>query len=299
MEYSGNTTILKCNSGISNLPKNQKVGFAALFGLNSAVASFLNIALLTLFIKTPALRNKTDYHLLSLIIGDLIVGVMLSPMAVKKILTENYKNCFVNNVGALVSISGVAIVVITYDRYVRIWKGLRYGAYMTWKRFCFLVSCTWLSPLIFVLAKRISIPFFTWCILWAYILFYSFIIGCYLKIVGVLRSRVNDESLSNSTRALIQRQNKRSIRLICLISGTYILTTSGILLTRIFMTIDFYLPDGFIWYKKNESSIIAFGQLLFTTSSLINPILYYSKHRIIRSEMKRYVMAFGRFIHAT
>ena len=298
MEYSGNTTMHKCTLLVSNLPKNQKAVFASLFGFNAVVASFLNIGLLTLFIKAPSLRNKSDFHLLSLIIGDVIVGVIMSPATVMVILTENYRYCFVNNLGVLVGVSGVAIVVITYDRYVHIWKGLRYGEYMTTKRFCFLLSCPWVSTLMLFLAKLISVECFTWSILLAYILLYSSIIGCYLKIVGVLHSRVNAECVDNRTRALIQCQNKKSVRLICLISVTYIISTSGILLTRIFMTSDIYLPDGFIWFKKNESSVRVFGQLLFQMNSQINPILYYTKHRIIRSEMKRYARAFRRLIYA-
>ena len=298
MEYSVNTTIFKCNMPISHLPKNQKAVFAAIFGFNAVVASFLNIGMLTLFIKTPSLRNKSDLHLLSLIIGDIIVGVLLSPITVKKILTENYQICFVNMLGALVSVSGVSIVVITYDRCVRIWKGLRYDKYMTRKRFCFLISCPWLSPLIVYSAKLISIECLTWAILSAYMLLFSSIIGSYLKIVGVLRSRL-DAKFSNTTRAAIQRQNNRSIRLICLIGITFILMTSGMLLIRIFLTCHFYLPGGFIWFKKYESSIRAFGQMLFQINSLINPILYYTKHRIIRSEIRRYVRTFRRFIHAT
>ena len=299
MEYSRNTTIFKCNMPISHLPKNQKVVFAALFGFNAVVASFLNIGMLTLFIKTPSLRNKSDFHLLSLIISDVIVGVILSPITVKKILTENYQICFVNNLEALVSVSGVAIVVITYDRYVHIWKGLRYDEYMTRRRFCFLVSCPWFSPLIFFLAKLISVECYTWAILLAYMLLYSSIIGSYLKIVGFIRSRLHAGCVSNTTRARIQRQNKRSIRLICLVSITSILMTTGMLLVRIFLTCHLYLPGGFIWFKKNESSIRAFGQLLFQMNSLINPMLYYTKHRVIRSEIRRYVRTFRRYIHAT
>ena len=299
MEYSGNTTILKCYMPISHLPKNQKAVFATLFVFIAVVASFLNIGMLTLFIKTPSLGNKSHFHLLSLIIGDVIVGVLLSPITVKKILIENYQNCFVNYFGPLVSVSGVAIVVITYDRYVHIWKGLRYDGYMTKKRFSFLISCTWLSPLIFFLAKLISKECLTWTILLAYMLLFSSIIGSYLKIVGVLRSRLHAECGCITTRALIQRQNKRSVRLICLVGITFILMTSGMLLIRIFMTCHYYLPGGFIWFKKNESSIRAFGKLLFQMNSLINPILYYTKHRIIRSEIRRYIRTFRRFIHAT
>ena len=299
MEYSGNTTILKCHSLISNLPKNQKAVFAALFGFNAIAASFLNICLLILFLKTPTLRNKSDFHLLSLVIGDVIVGVIISPITVKKILTENYQNCLVNNLGVLVSVSGVSIIVITYDRYVHIWKGLHYDEYMTRTRFCFLISCPWLSPLIFFLAKLISAECLTWAILLAYMLLSSSIIGSYLKIVGCIRSRLHAACVSNTTRARIQRQNKRSIRLICLVGITFILMTSGMLLIRIFLTCHFYLPGGFIWFKKNESSIRAFGQMSFQMNSLINPMLYYTKHRIIRSEIRRYVRTFRRFIHAT
>ena len=110
---------------------------------------------------------------------------------------------------------------------------------------------------------------------------------------------MNAECVDDRTRALIQCQNKKSVRLVCLISVTYIISTSGILLDRLFMTYDFYRPDGFIWYKKNESSVKVLGQLLFQMNSQINPILYYTKHRVIRSEMKRHARSFRRFIHAT
>ena len=166
----------------SNLPNNQKAAFASLFGFNAVVASFLNIGLLTLFIKAPSMRNKSDFHLLSLIIGDVIVGVIMSPVTVKVILTENYQYCFINNLGVLVGVSGVGIVVITYDRYVHIWKGTRYGEYMTKKRFCFLLSCPWVSTFMLFLAKQISVECLIWSVLLTYILLYSSIIGWYLKI---------------------------------------------------------------------------------------------------------------------
>ena len=189
----------------------------------------------------------------------------MSPITVKKILTENYQNCFVKNLGALVSVSGVSIVVITYDRYVHIWKGLRYDEYVTRKRFLFLdqLSLAFSFNLFFGKTNK-CINVTTWTILLAYMLLYSSIIGSYLKIVGFVRSRLHAESVSNTTRARIQRQNKRSIRLICLISITFILMTSGILMTRIFMTCHFYLPGGFIWFKKNESSIRAFGTIVIS-----------------------------------
>ena len=283
------TADLLCFSPISNLPKYQKIVFATLFGFNAAVASFLNVGLLILFLKAPSLRNKSDLHLLSLSIGDVIIGVIMSPTTVKQILTENYQNCFVNKLGALVSVSGVAIFVITYDRYVHIWKGTSYDEYMTNKRFLLLISCPWLTPLILIMAKSISEECFTWAILFAYILVYSATIASYLKIVTVLHSRVHAEYVGNNNRLLIQRQNEKAVRLICLISVTFILMTSGTLLNRIFMTCHFYLPDGFIWFKQNEPTVRAFGQILFQLNSQINPILYYSKHATIRSEVKRYV----------
>ena len=277
-----------CIATVSKVPDSTRMFFMIMFGINSLVASLLNITVLILFTKVRSLNNKSNYHILSLVIGDAIIGLILSPISFIQVSSKNFHNCFVNKLGSfLVSLLGVSaftVISIAYDRYINLTELERYDIFMTKRRFLVLLLFPWCTPLILVFGNFSGKEIFTWMIILIYFFHYFLLIYSYSKIATALRGR----SITVVANAgVVLRQNEKSIRFISLLIGVFLFLSSGIAIYRILTVIDLYLPNGLRWYRKNEAFILATGQLLFQTNSVCNPMLYFIKHSDIKQAFRR------------
>ena len=254
------------------------------------IASVLNVTVLLLFTRVRLLHNKSDLHILSLTIGDAIIGLILSPISVVQVSNKNFDNCFVNKLGrylmALLGISAFIVMVIAYDRYIKLRELERYDSFMTKGRFIVLVLFPWFTPLLLIFGKVLGRESFTWILLLAYVFNYVILIYSYRKIRIVLQERSG--GLVANSQALY-RQNEKSFRFIRLLISIYLSLSCGGLIYSTLTVIDMYFPNGLNWSISNEALILATAQLLFPVNSVCNPILYFLKHSEIRRSFKRLV----------
>ena len=282
--------VSSCLSTLSQVPANARTFFAIMFGINSVVASVLNVTVLLLFTKVRSLYNKSDLHILSLAIGDAIIGLVLSPISVVQVSNKNFDNCFVNKLGrllmALLGISASTVMVIAYDRYIKLRELERYDSFMTKRRFIVLVVFPWCTPLLGIFGRFLGRESFFWMLLLAYVFLYVIMIYSYRKIRIVLQER--SAALVANSQALY-RQNEKSFRFIRILIIIYLSLSGAGLIYSILTVIDMYYPNGLNWSIGNEALFLATGQLLFQVNSVCNPILYFLKHSEIRKSFKRFV----------
>ena len=284
--------VLYCYSTLSHVPSSLKVVFAGIFGFNAVFASILNLCVLAMFSKVRSLRNKSDLHILSLAVADLVVGTVLSPISVVQVLNKNHENCMVNNVGSflltLLAVSAVTLVMISYDRYVHIKHVVLYEELMTRRWVFLMIFVPWFSPSILVGAKAINNEVFTWTILIVYVIAYFLMIFSYIKLTSVLKAREQGMFASNHNLKIMHRQNQKSVRFICLLVATFVSFTSGIFVYRMLMTYDMYV--GSEWYRKNKAVFMASGQVIFQINSIVNPLLYFIKHSTMKSTVRQFIL---------
>ena len=288
MENITRPEVSSCVSTLSEVPENARTFFAITFGINSVVATVMNVTVLLLFTKVRSLHNKSDLHILSLALGDAIIGLVLSPISVIQVSNKNYDNCFVNKLGSflvtLLGITAFTVMMIAYDRYIKLSKLERYDIIMTKRRFLVLALFPWFTPIFLIIGKVIGRKTFTWTILFLYVFNYVVLIYSYRKIKLLLQER--SSTLVANTQVL-HRQNEKSFRIIRLLISIYLSLSSGAFIYRILTAIDMYF--GLNWYRNNEPIIMAIGQLLFQVNSVFNPMLYFIKHSEIRRSFKRLV----------
>ena len=260
MENITRHDVSSCLSILSQVPENSRTFFAIMFGINSVVASVMNVTVLLLFTKVRSLHNKSDLHILSLAIGDALIGLILSPISVAQVCNKNYDNCFVSKLGSymatLLGITAFTVMMIAYDRYIKLSKLERYDIFMTKKRFLVLVLFPWFTPILIMIGKLFGRESFTWTILFLYVFNYVILIYCYRKIRIVLQER---SSALVANLQVLHRQNEKSFRLIRLFISIYMSLSSGAFIYMILTAIDMYFANGLNWYRNNEALIVTIG----------------------------------------
>ena len=282
--------VSSCLSPLSRVPDNVRIYFAIMFGINGLVATTMNVTVLILFTRVRSLHNKSDLHILSLAIGDAIIGLILSPISVVQVSNKNFENCFVYKLGSFLvvflGISAFILMVIAYDRYIKIRELERYDIFMTKRRFIMLLLFPWVTPLLCVAAKLSGEVIYTFTVLALHVFINVTFVYSYKKIAIVLQER---SCLSVANVEVLHKQNEKSFRFIKLLVSIYLSLSSGIAIYRILTAVDMYVPNGIKWYRKNRGIIMATGQLLFQINSVCNPILYFIKHSDIRKECTRFL----------
>ncbi len=111
-----------------------------------------NALVIATFIKFPSIRNKiSNLYILNLAVSDFVIGCVAIPLSIlyrqhgiwlygevvcKFWLVVDWWACFV---------TVWAIVLISYDRYVLVTKGLEYDKYQTRKKFYILSGLSWIG----------------------------------------------------------------------------------------------------------------------------------------------------------
>ena len=181
---------MSCLSLLSKVPDNLRIFFVVLFGINCVASSLLNISVLLLFAKRKYLRNMSDLYLLSLSIGDLIVGIVLSPSIAMQISKYNSWNCLADKLRrsffTLLSISALTVVMIAYDRYIHIRKLESYSSSMTKHKFIFLIMLSWFVPFLIIGVMEISQQVGNLFLVALFVTIYVTLIYSYIKLVLIL-----------------------------------------------------------------------------------------------------------------
>ena len=144
----------------------------------------------------------------------------MSPISVVNVSNKNFENCFLNKLGsylmALLGISAFTVMVIAYDRYIKLRGPERYDIFMTKRRFITLLLFPWFTPIILIIGNYFGAESFTWTILLLGVFNYVALIYSYRKITIVLKGR---SSTHVANPHVLYRQNEKSFRFIRLLVG--------------------------------------------------------------------------------
>ena len=269
---------IDCVSTMSLVKDDQKLIFAICFGLLSVTATILNAFVLLLFCLYRELRTSLNKFLISLAIGDLILGAFLGPINIAQ-LTITYQNCAINISGrfmkTLMAISGVTLACIAYDRYLHVSSINTYLLRMTKLKLNILIILPWFSPLLLVGAKLIGKFTNVICVIILITTMYAVFLVSYWKLLVLVREtglrfvEMDTEQLNK-----IKIRNKKVINFVGLIMFSTMICTTPILFNKIGLA---YVLSGQKWrfYENNFPCLFAVGHLLFILNSCLNPILYF------------------------
>ncbi|CAF0804619.1 unnamed protein product [Adineta steineri] len=163
--FSSSTVASRINSNNSNINQSSTINPTDTNGISTSVIRIIltflmsTMALLTVsgnslviiaFICEPTIRTYSNYFILNLSIADLLIGLICIPLYAHKIIFDGWQLGYISCKIWLVfdycvgSASTLCIVVISYDRYQMVSKGLNYMSKTTIRRALKFMLGTWL-----------------------------------------------------------------------------------------------------------------------------------------------------------
>ena len=272
-----------CNvTGMEELASNQKPYFILFFGLFSFVATIMNVIVIYLFIMQKSLRTSSNKFIVSLAVGDLLMGLLLGPANILQICS--IYGCFLQTVANLVSstmaVSGVTIGCIAYDRYLYVKSVSRYNSKSMRRVVSVMIVLPWFMPVVLIASKLSSEIGNAVIVISLIFTIYAFLSFSYVKLIQLLRT-----SLKHSKQA-----NMRNAKMVTFIKWVFmfaIIFTLPIVVNRS-MQIKYLITNrNWLLYKQNKTFFKSLAQCLFILNSCVNPILYCWKHQAFRKAFNR------------
>ncbi|XP_070979234.1 trace amine-associated receptor 13c-like [Oncorhynchus clarkii lewisi] len=264
------------------------------FSLISAVTVFLNLLVIISISHFKQLHTPTNLLILSLAVSDLLVGLIVIPVATLTIMEScwgfgEYFCVFQFYITFLcTSLSLGNLVLISIDRYVAVCDPLLYHSKITITRMMCFISITWCCCIIYdavIIQNFVNVQTPSRClkecfivegIIWdniIYIVFImvvpcSIIITLYMKIFVVARSQArkvfSKEAASESGVQTVQanKSERKAAKTLGIVVFTYLLS---------------WIPSLFIYFVFSvigDHLISYFTSYLAFVNSLINPIIY-------------------------
>ncbi|XP_066915379.1 neuropeptide FF receptor 1-like [Clytia hemisphaerica] len=274
-----------------DIPEISKAFFVVIFTLLSITASVLNMLIIYLFLTNRSLRTISNKFIISLAVGDVLMGTLLGPSKIFALL--NIQDCSLKTLGQTVTstmaVSGVTIGCIAYDRFLYVKSINHYNNKRTQQYLMILVIVPWFMVLVLLatkLASELSNAVMALCLVLG---IYAFIIFCYTKLIQLLRKSVQiaaKNETTTSTTANTER-NLKMVSFVKLILVTAIAFTFPIVINRTMHIIYLSMDKNWIFYQRRQTLIILITHCSFILNSSINPVLYCWKHQGFRKACKR------------
>lgn len=263
-----------------------EVYFGIFFGLNGLIGTILNMIVIIIFITNKYLRNKSDFHILSLTFADLLITGLLAPYMSYLFITGKHIYCKDHELRKQLFnfwvVSAVTITFIAYDRCLHIKHKVTYN--VSSMKFFFMIFIPWMVPLTFQIADGSSKILRHWLFLFVYILTHFGVMFSYFKVWQVLRERYNFQ-FDSRTKKKVYRENMKCKKFIWLLVIVFVSLTSEAL---IFKAMDIYAYYWHVrWIQKNRGLLTTIVNVGFQLNSSLNPVLYFMRHRKIRTSLKR------------
>lgn len=246
----------------------------------------------------PAMKDKSNGFLKSLVIADAFVGIFCCPLYVHQLITKtflstsivyeevrNYLNVWLSSTSAL------TIVLIAADRYLLLTKLTNYSTYMNDRRMAVLIAFAWLYPLMAVsmcfvndFVYRYTYIVSTICSTAALCTFYI------LTLKNISRKRKRFQSVrSVSTTSInhVSRQEKRQqlqlTKNVSFLVACYIVCSVPSLITAVVRSI--YQPNAITSSALQQAYLFAYFS--GSANSCINPMVYAAKFPEFRYHLKK------------
>jgi len=221
-----------CNeTNTEHLEAYQKPYFIMIFGLFSVVATIMNIIIIYLFITHKSLRTSSNKFIISLAIGDILMGLLLGPANILQICS--IYDCFTQTVANLVSstmsVSGVTIGCIAYDRYLYVKSASRYNSKSTRRIVGVMIVLPWFMPVVLIVSKMSSEMWNSIIVLILVITIYSFLGFSYFKLIQMLRTSIKRNKIANKH---VDKRNSKMVTFIKWVVAFAIIFTLPIVIKR-------------------------------------------------------------------
>ena len=206
---------MNCTTRMSLLEPPLTFIFGFMFIVTSVMAAAGN-GFSLFIIWRPGLKLTSSTKILtSLVVSDLLVGIILSPLTCFQVLNYiSLNNCEIDYARRylfffLCNTSGLTLVVISYDRYILLTKLTNYNKFMTKKKLIILLILAWLVPaLIPLLQLKIFGPYvYLFGILTVFLGALVFLIISYSCIVKVIRQKEKQLRTHEVNLATVESSN--------------------------------------------------------------------------------------------
>lgn len=196
-----------CLLRLSMIGRIELYTYGGLFICGGIIASFVNlIAIVVLWM--PKQRTKSNYILTSLVIADLLTGVMLFPVNAYQVIRNGaVLNCMLDIIRAYMAVflagaSALTLAIVAFDRYILLTRYSRYNQIVSKKNINMLLLFSWVFPLLTPLVRFIH-PLVYLCLLIliflgplvALIIFYILLIRAIMKVQKTLASHYHQNEL--------------------------------------------------------------------------------------------------------
>ena len=148
-----------------------------------------NTLVLAAILRTPSLRSPSIVLLCSLAVSDLLVGLVVQPLYVARLQTENVFlfQVLPIMVFSVCSVSLFAITAISVDRFLALHYHMRYPNLMTTRRALYTSASLWLVNFLLSLITIWNITFYFVCIAFNIVICILISTACYIRIFRIVR----------------------------------------------------------------------------------------------------------------
>ena len=263
-------------------------------GLASCAGNFI---VFFVIIKSKSFHTRSYFLMMSLATADLLVGLVLEPLHIIQLFSEEYRsNCRFNDVRRFLALlfmgaSSGSFAIVTYDRYKHLSTPLTSRQGMPKKKIALLLMLSWLAPL--------AIPFFRYIneviykvIVIVYILtIIATLITCYLFIIRIVKNREDFLKVSMSHSNSNEREMKSHIKAakaLVLIIVISLVTTAPLATYFAVVAISNLLKKSiFMSATPREIGYVCCMTVLMANSA-VHPVIYCLRIPEFKASLKRY-----------
>ena len=293
-----------CDTSFAHLSDLWRTVFGIINTAIAVVAFIGNVTAFLVIFKTKYFRNLSTCFLCSLIMTDLLVGVMLEPMHAAQLVSQVLRNnCGFNSVRRylstlLIGASVSSIALISYDRYLHLSTTQNYSQYMTKKKAAVLIILGWAIPAIVPTLREIgkndqiysAIAFVFTCLCFIVIIVsYTFII----KIVRKKETEMVDSQIQNQMQQHRIKNDIRAAKVVTIIIICFVITIIPGAIYFCIVAVKAFLPDGIPGFNKESEEIYYTVILaLAMANSGINPLIYYLRNPKFKKSLVKKLKGF-------
>ena len=291
-----------CDSNFGYLSSEWRKALGVLNLATGLMAFIGNLVAFLIIFKTKHFRNLSVYFLGSLIMTDFLVGLLLEPMHVAQLFSEELRNnCTFNGVRRylstlLIGASISSIALISYDRYMHLSTTQNYNQHMNKRKAAVMITVGWVIPAVVPILIRLGKDEQIYSsIIFAYVsIYFTIIVGCYIFIIKILRKKESEMFKSQTQNKKERRQGKndvRAARVVATIIVCFAILIIPISIYHCIVAVKTFLPNSIPSFKETSKEICyAVGMTLAMTNSALNPLIYFLRNpkfkEILLKELK-------------
>ena len=307
------------NESNQTFPKQEKNSFwftkVVLIILIMILATLGNLMVLVVTWMERSLHQPNKYFVACLASADLLIGVLFCPLLLYEFIHDGGISSIhvcrffiaINIFAEAASIN--TLILISFDRYLKISKPLRYKSIMTTSKSLVMISIIWFISAAYVIFGMFSYNgsrgiyisscgclndnsvFFTFCAVFAFFLPTIVIIIIYVRILVIAhrrrkRSRKGQLPQTNQVESQLATfyQDLKNIRLMAMVVGAFILCWGPFFIVKMFHMYNSGLLD-FV-FRSTVVTVLE-EKILPIINSVCNPIIYACFDEKYREAFKR------------